>query len=492
MSHPISRRLLIGSLFATVATGAGAKAPDRSPRPPARPLRGRAGIAPDAERLIAEARLGGQVSYLVADAATGTLLEGRNGAEPMAPASTVKALTTLYAFDRLGQGHRFRTRLIADGAVAGGRLNGDLVLVGGGDPTLDTEALAEMARVLRARGITEVTGRLRYWGGALPYQHEITPGQPDHLGYNPAISGLNLNFNRVYFEWKKQGSGYAVSMDARSGKRRPAVTTSRMTVANRRSPLYTFKDGSDAEQWTVASPALGKGGGRWLPVRHPDRYAAEVLRILAKAEGISIAGGLAAASRAPGGAVLAERQSDDLRSIARDMLKFSTNMTAEVLGLSASGQPSLRASAGAMDAWLGTRFGAAGARLVDHSGLGGASRMTVADMVSVLVASGPQGPLRPLLKDIPLRDAQGKPIVNPGMQVHAKTGTLNFVSCLAGYATAPGGRVLAFAILTGDLARRSALDEDEQDRPPGAVAWNGRAKALQQGLIERWGAVFGA
>ncbi|MCR8725842.1 D-alanyl-D-alanine carboxypeptidase/D-alanyl-D-alanine endopeptidase [Frigidibacter sp. ROC022] len=492
MSYRVSRRLLIGSLLATAATGACANAPERSLRPPARPLHGRAQTAPDAEALIAEAKLGGKVSYLVADARTGKLLEGRNVREPMAPASTAKTFTTLFAFDRLGQGYRFRTRLVADGKLSGSRLDGDLVLVGGGDPTLDTEALAGMARALRAKGITEVTGRLRYWGGALPYQHEITPGQPDHLGYNPAISGLNLNFNRVYFEWKKKGNGYAVSMDARSDKRRPLISTSRMKVANRRSPLYTFKDGRDAEIWTVAKPALGKGGGRWLPVRHPDRYAAEVLRVLAGAEGISIAGGLAAAARAPAGAVLAERQSDDLRSIARGMLKYSTNMTAEVLGLSASGQPSLRASASEMDSWLGASYGAAGARLVDHSGLGGASRVTVEDMVSVLTAAGPAGPLRPILKDIPMRDAKGRPIANHPIAVQAKTGTLNFVSCLAGYAGLPGGRVLSFAILTGDLKRRASLHDEEQERPPGARAWNARAKHLQQALIERWGQVHGA
>jgi D-alanyl-D-alanine carboxypeptidase/D-alanyl-D-alanine-endopeptidase (penicillin-binding protein 4) len=494
MTHPIpilSRRAVIASLLATAATGACAKAPDRSPRPPARPLRGAAPTAPDAERLIAEARLGGRVSYLVADAATGTLLEGRNAREEMAPASTAKTLTTLFAFDRLGPGHRFATRLVADGRIAGGRLDGDLVLVGGGDPTLDTEALAGMAAGLRAKGITEVAGRMRYWGGALPYLPEITPGQPEHLGYNPAISGLNLNFNRVYFEWKQQGRGYAVSMDARSDKRRPAVTTSRIEVVARQAPLYTYRDSGDAELWTVAGPALGKGGGRWLPVRHPDRYAAEVFRALARAQGISI-GPLAAAARAPGGAVLVTRQSDDLRTVARDMLKYSTNMTAEVLGLTASGQSSLAASAAAMDGWLTSKFGASDARMVDHSGLGEASRVTVEDMVAVLVGAGKDGPLRPLLKEIPLRDAKGKPVEKPGIEIRAKTGTLNFVSCLAGYSTAPGGRVLAFAILSGDLKRRSALDDDEQDRPAGAGAWNARAKALQQGLIERWGAVYAA
>jgi serine-type D-Ala-D-Ala carboxypeptidase/endopeptidase (penicillin-binding protein 4) len=489
MTAPVSRRFLIAGLAAVAATTACAEPPDRSPLPPPRPLKGKPLIAPDAERLIDEAKLGGMVSYLVADAGTGHILEGRNTREPMAPASTAKTLTTLFAFDRLGADHRFPTQVIGAGKLAGGRLDGDLVLAGGGDPTLDTEALAALAAQLRGAGLREVTGRLRYWGGALPWVHEIAGGQPDYLGYNPAISGLNLNYNRVYFEWKRQGSDYAVSMDARSDKRRPAVSTSQMQIADRKAPLYTYQESDEAELWTVARGALGKGGGRWLPVRHPARYTAEVFRQLARAEGVAIPG-YAAAGTAPTGPVLASRQSDDLLGIAREMLKFSTNMTAEVLGLSASGAGSLPLSATAMDAFLVQKYGATGAHMVDHSGLGGASRVTVEDMVSVLVGAGPQGPLRPILKDISLRDAKGRPIKNAPITVQAKTGTLNFVSCLAGYATIPGGRVLAFAILTGDLARRSALDEDERERPTGAASWNARAKALQQRLIERWGAVF--
>jgi D-alanyl-D-alanine carboxypeptidase/D-alanyl-D-alanine-endopeptidase (penicillin-binding protein 4) len=486
-----SRRAFLASLMASTATAACAKAPETSPRPTARPLKGRAGTAPEAEALIAAAQLGGEVAFLVADAATGKVLEGRAAGQPMPPASTAKVLTTLFAFERLGQDYRFTTRVLADGSLAGGRLNGDLVLAGGGDPTLDTEGLAGLAAALKARGLREATGRLRYYGGALPYQRQIAAGQPDHLGYNPAVSGLNLNFNRVYFEWKKQGAGYAVSMDARSDKRRPAVRSATMEIADRAAPLYTWRDGGEREHWTVMRRALGKDGGRWLPVRHPDRYAAEVLRGLARAEGVAV-GPEAPAARLPGGPALAIRQSAPLLGIAREMLEYSTNITAEVLGLTASGAATLPASAAVLNGYAASRFGAGGIRLVDHSGLGEASRVTAEDMVAVLVGSGPKGPLMPILKPIPIRDARGRPVKDHPLKIRAKTGTLNFVSALTGYLVAPGGRVLAFAILTGDVRRRAKLAEDDQDRPQGASAWNARSKALQQALLERWGRVYSA
>jgi len=61
----------------------------------------------------------------------------------------------------------------------------------------------------------------------LPNLDEIDESQLDHLGYNPAISGLNLNFNRVHFEWKRAGGGYSIAMDARSELYKPAVTVAR-------------------------------------------------------------------------------------------------------------------------------------------------------------------------------------------------------------------------------------------------------------------------
>ena len=127
-----------------------------------------------------------------------------------------------------------------------------------------------MAQQLKALGITGVTGAFKVYAGALPYAKWIDPGQPDHLGYNPAISGLTLNFNRVHFQWTRDDDGYAVEMDARSERYRPPVDMAKMRVVNRDLPTYTYTAGNGGvDEWTVARGALGKGGSRWLPVRRP-------------------------------------------------------------------------------------------------------------------------------------------------------------------------------------------------------------------------------
>ena len=116
--------------------------------------------------------------------------------------------------------------------------------------------------------------------------------------------------------------------------------------------------------------------------------------------------------------------------------------------------------------------------------------MAAADMVKALVRVHGQGELRSILKDIPMRNSQGKVIPNHPVKVQAKTGTLNFVSALAGYMTTADGRDLAFAIFSADLPRREKVKRADGEAPQGGRAWTKRSRKLQLQLIERWGAAF--
>ncbi len=450
--------------------------------------------APDAGALIEAARLGGQVTFAVADARTGQLLEAAGAEVPQPPASVAKAMTALYALDSLGGGYRFATRLVATGPVQGGVVAGDLVLVGGGDPTLSSDGLADMAAELRRLGVTGVAGRFLVFGGALPFVPAIDPAQPAHVGYNPAVSGLNLNYNQVHFEWRRAQGNWQLSLEARAERYRPSVGMTRMQVVQRQAPAFTFSSNGAYEDWTVATAALGNGGSRLLPVRRPEAYAAEVFHTLAAAQGVRLPQPQVTGAM-PAGTVIMEHGSDELRVVLRDMLRWSTNLTAEAVGLASSvrrgvGAGSLAASARVMGEWAAPRFGLAGPRFVDHSGLGDASRITAIDMVRALARAGGEGQLRPILRNLPMRDASNNEIRNHPIRVAAKTGTLNFVSGLGGYATGPGGRELVFAIFAADVARRERLSQAERESPAGAREWTQRARRLQQQLIERWAAIY--
>ncbi|WP_170377653.1 D-alanyl-D-alanine carboxypeptidase/D-alanyl-D-alanine endopeptidase [Ruegeria atlantica] len=492
MVDRISRRLFLAGLGASIASGSAlADAPVQSLRPQ---LRG--DLPSGAERLIQSAGLRGEVVFAVADAETGTQVEAFGGDQGLPPASVAKALTALYALDVLGADYRFETALMADGPIENGVLNGDLILVGGGDPLLDTDDLATMAANLREAGITEVRGAFKVYDGALPYVFSIDPGQPDHLGYSPAISGISLNFNRVHFEWKRAGASYDVSMDARTARYTPSVDMASMQVEKRSLPIYTYQPSARQDRWTVARGALGNGGARWLPVRKPALYAGDVFRTLARANGI-VLGRVQITRQTPQGTVLVVHQSDPLESILRGMLKYSTNITAEMVGMTASkargaNMQSLADSAAEMNRWAAETYGVTGIAMVDHSGLGDASRVAPADLVTALVVARKDGALRPLLKKFTLADRQGRPVKDHPIKVDAKTGTLNFVSGLGGFITAPDGSELAFAIFTADVDHRATIPRALRERPEGARSWNNRSRKLQRALIERWGTLQGS
>ena len=154
-----SRRWVLGGLLMGAAAPVWAEAPLTSIRPR---RRGAVDVVdlPAAEGLVDAAKLGGTLGYVVSDLATGRVLESMNPTLPQPPASVAKAMTTLFALEKLGVTHRFSTQVLATGPMNGGQVQGDLVLVGSGDPTLSTDHLGDMAAQLAAAGVRGVSGQI--------------------------------------------------------------------------------------------------------------------------------------------------------------------------------------------------------------------------------------------------------------------------------------------------------------------------------------------
>ncbi|QPM91865.1 hypothetical protein PSAL_031270 [Pseudooceanicola algae] len=531
-------------MLAAGSAGAALAAPDGTIRPKSRPANlGQRSVSP-ADGLIERARISGETHFALADMNTGALLEDRSKDIPLPPASVAKTVTTLYALATLGGDYRFRTRLLATGPLVGGKLDGDLILAGGGDPVLDTADLADLATGLKIAGVTEVTGRYLYHANVVPEERQIDAAQPDQVGYNPGLSGLNLNFNRVHFEWKREGGKWVATMDARVRDLKPQVSVATMEIVDRAGPVYTFADTDGRDAWTVASGALGTGGARWLPVRRPAAYTAEVFQVLARSHGIVLSDPQPIRELPEITYQMAMHESPALTEIAEDMLYYSNNMTAEMLGLTASmararinaplppaplvapyaappasppaaaaeglaqgsdgggltpvfastsntAPETLRDSAAEMSLWARQHLGLKTIDLVDHSGLGDASRISAGDLVTMLLSEEAKRDLQPLLKKITPRDASGRPQSDSPIGIHAKTGTLNFVCALAGYEKAASGRMMVFAIMSADAELRDALTRAQRESPPGGLPWANRARMLQQNLIRRWDEMFG-
>ena len=99
----------------------------------------------------------------------GSTVAEYNSSTRMLPASNMKLITTGIALNELGADYRFRTRIACRGGICDGVLNGDIYIVGGGDPTIgDSEGasiplqtiFSEWEDIIRAAGITRIEGRI--------------------------------------------------------------------------------------------------------------------------------------------------------------------------------------------------------------------------------------------------------------------------------------------------------------------------------------------
>ena len=438
--------------------------------------------------MIEEARLDGRTGFCVMDRATGEVLEEHHGHSGLPPASVVKALTALYAMDVLGSEHRFETRVLGTGYLEGSVLQGDLILAGGGDPELTTDGLGELAEALVGVGVTGITGRLLVWGGALPFAERIDNHQPEHVAYNPPVSGIMLNRNRVRFEWVRKSGGYTLTLDARSGRYNADVASARIASADDAQSVYAYEDVDGIDSWVVAEAALGKGGARWLPTRKPLAYAGEVFRAVAEQNGLTLPKADVVDQIPDEAFLMARRESEPLPEVLKDMLRYSYNLTAEAVGMAASAKRlgravSIAESADEMNRWTREKFGVSGIDMIGHSGLNDSSRIAPRDLAQILVQDWSDGTLRPLIRNKAIKTSSGV------VEEWVKTGTLHYASGLAGYMRGKNGRDLCFAIFSVDFDRRKRADLVGSERPPGAQSWAQRARHLQNRLIGRWAAL---
>ena len=457
-------------------------------------------VVQSGSQIRSELGLTGRSGWMLVDLDTGKVLDRKNADNGFAPASVAKLPTAAFALDAMGPDHRFVTSLVGTGPVSGARLKGDLILKGSGDPELDTDALMPMIQRLTQQGVRGIDGRFGVDASALPQVQEIEASQADDASYNPSVSGMNLNFNRVHVKWDARKGRKILKVEAEAANLSPPVERISVALSDAPgAPTFSLRQRPGREDWLMARRAFRGNAARWLPVKDPAAYAGEVFRTLSRQAGLAVP--VAVPLRAPeGGQELATHQSRPLGRILRDMLRFSTNITAEATGSAASravGMEAndLKASAQVMNAWAsivaGFDINDPGFNFVNHSGLTLQSRVSPRRMVELLAALGRRAPdagaahsrlpggIAGYLKRYNVA-AKAVPLDYDRLEVVAKTGTMSYVRGLAGYIATPKGRRLAFAIFSNDLPKRSGGAEKVNKR------WMGRAKGFERSLIRNW------
>jgi D-alanyl-D-alanine carboxypeptidase/D-alanyl-D-alanine-endopeptidase (penicillin-binding protein 4) len=446
-------------------------------------------------------RQSGSVGWMVMDLDSGAVLDAQAADVLFAPASVAKLPKALYALDRLGPEFRFETRVAATGPVRNETLEGDLILVGGGDPELDSDSLLPLVTQVKEKGFRRIRGQFLVDGSIGPRQPGIAGDQPVDAAYNPAVSGLNLNFNRVRLEWDARGKAKTLRVSALAERVDSDITGVRVAIADvPGAPMFSHALEGRAEVWRMNEVGLRGKGARWLPVRQPEFYTGEVFQNLAATYGIALDPAREGVAP-PGAEVIARQQSRPLAPMLRSMLRYSTNLTAEMVGLAATRagglEPSsLAGSAAGMNAWAaemaGFPVGDPGFQLVNHSGLATESRVSPRRMVEVLAAAARRNPeagtryprlpggVTELLRDYNVAIKSVK-MDYKHLDIAAKTGTMDYVRGLAGYIATPKGRRLAFAIFSNDIERRPNDPIRSVDK-----RWMAQARDFERSLIRAW------
>jgi D-alanyl-D-alanine carboxypeptidase/D-alanyl-D-alanine-endopeptidase (penicillin-binding protein 4) len=447
------------------------------------------------------------VAFLVRSLRTGETLYDRQGQTWLVPASTMKLLTTVAAAERLGWGFRFETRLIAMGPIAGGVLDGDLLVVGSGDPTVNrrhpsrVNALDEWARHLKAQGIRRIAGHVigddRFvetpgWGIGWAW---------DDLAedYGAAVSALQFNENVVQVTMGPGTTpGAAPVVYLSPGQHGLLVDVQAITAAeDAPASLLTFRQpGTRTLEVRGQAPLRHEPLVTSVAVASPALLFAGELRAALQRQGIVVDGaGIEVAQesdrpRPSDGVTLLVDLSAPLSEIATEMLAWSINLYAESLLVAMDRTPPLSGTDGvtALRATL-QDLGVApeSYHTRDGSGLSRNDYLSAAALVATLEAAWKSPTLRdPLMRVLPTTGGPGtleRRLAGTAAagRVRAKSGSMSNVRSLAGYVETLAGEPLAFAFLSNGFdVRASEIDARVDDLLLALVALPSLQKSSEQ------------
>ena len=448
--------------------------------------------------LVNERNLGQQTTAVLFDLGSNKILESHNKDLRLPLASVTKAVTAVYAMEVVGAQHTFATKLFTDGSVQNGRLDGNLYLIGGADPSLSTSHLYNFVEALKNKGILDISGSFFYYSEVIPEFLTIDPSQLPEASFNPGFSGLNLNSNKVIFSWLKKGKDYKLTLKARSLNSQAVINNITIVEKKQTSSLfnYSLEKKLRIEKWVVSKNILGKKGARWLPVRFASTHASSVLYYLFSKSGITVRPPERLTKKVSGLQLLYRHKSIDLSLILKEMLDKSTNVTAEIIGVFAANfwglkTPEIVSSGKIMSKWFNFVSKTDDSIFFNHSGLTTQSRVSGADFTKFLSRTETSEVLVQLLKEQRVYGTHEKEIREANVKVLAKTGTMHFNRGLAGYIMKDEIPRAVFAIFSADLQKKQTSENGlELSNPPGHKSWLLNAKHLENSVVAHWAKLY--
>lgn len=405
------------------------------------------------------------------DIATGEVLYSYNADKVLIPASNQKILTSATALDALGSDYRYKTTLYFDGTTEGTTLRGDLIVKGSGDPTFGSvdaggpDPLRQWARRLAEMGVQRIEGRIigdddtfddRPYAEGWDVDYLMT--QSSRL-LGVSTSGLSYNDNVVEVKIEAGGSGETPRITMRPSNYldvRNGITTSGRRRGIAVNSARNF--GTETIELNGSIPR-SYAGTVVMPVSNPTRFTVFSFKQYLQEAGIGVEAAILDVDDLEEKPALDEATplfvhlSPPLSTILNVVNKESNNFYAEQVfrtfawGGSASGGErrvkELLARAGASTNGISVR---------DGSGLSRKDLVTPEAMGRVLTHMLDHAERDAFLASL-AQGGEARSTLQYRLQnvpVQAKTGSLEYVRTLSGYATTPAGRRVAFAVFANN------------------------------------------
>jgi D-alanyl-D-alanine carboxypeptidase/D-alanyl-D-alanine-endopeptidase (penicillin-binding protein 4) len=405
----------------------------------------------------------------------------------LVPASTAKLVSLASAVDAVGWDYRYETVVRALAPLVDGTIEGDLLIVGSGDPSIGGRAgqqLGIWVDALKAQGLRRIDGRVIGDDDAVEEPRPQLAWAWDDLGYTTGalFGALNLAENRMEITVNPgQALDYqpTFSMEPAAWSR---PLRNRTVTGPAQSPLQLWPEQRPGEPFlTIAGsiPIDAPPARLQISVGNPTAWFASVFRAALISGGIEVTGEAYdvddVAQRPEWGraSVLYTHRSPTLAEIAQPMFKNSINLYGEAVlrlnaakGVPATNDAALEGLRARMTAW---GIPPDAWQIIDGSGLSRRNAIAAEALVTILRRMHDASGASPWMTALPVagRDGTlaGRMTGTPAEgNVRAKTGTMSNIRTLAGYVRTRDGENLAFAILADNFEGPGAAATDAIDR----------------------------
>jgi D-alanyl-D-alanine carboxypeptidase/D-alanyl-D-alanine-endopeptidase (penicillin-binding protein 4) len=439
-----------------------------SPSAPAA-ARDRDYLPPEVAQALARRKIpGSSLSVFVREVGREEPLVSYNSGVPRNPASTMKVVTTFAALESLGPAYSWRTRAYATGPVRDQVLEGNLVLVGGGDPFMTHERWWAFVMGLRQAGIQRIAGDVIIDNTFFAPQGDDRAAFDNrpYRTYNVLPDALLVNFQTVTVSAVPDAATGSVRVSANPWPANLVIDNNVRLAAGacRRGAagiVVAMPEGPTGNRIAL-SGSYAAGCGQFSVARAvmkaPD-FAYGLFRTFWQQSGGTLGGGMRLGTLPADARLLYTHESLTLAEVIRLVNKYSSNSMARALMLTMGaerypGRPATTtAGREAIQAFL-ARLGIPAPELIleNGSGLSRNERISAATLAELLLAAHRSQYMPEFAASLPLSATDGtlkRRFRSPEMQgrLRMKTGTLEDVTALAGYVNAASGRTFVTVVM---------------------------------------------